>query len=156
MTSPSTTTEGRHMADTIPSSPFDATFEQCRRQLASCRLSARDLGSWGEAASACWLRTHGWRIVGHNWHCRYGELDLIALSATDELAFVEIKTRRGCQFGTPIEAVGVTKQTNLRRAAMLWMLEADHHINHVGIRFDVIGVLVHAGRIRFTHVPHAF
>ncbi|RSX55816.1 endonuclease [Bifidobacterium dolichotidis] len=136
--------------------PQEATLEQCRSMLVSPELSARHLGCWGEAAAARWLEHHGWHILDHNWHSRFGELDLVARNEHNELAFIEVKTRRGLMFGSPIEAVGIHKQRNLRRAALQWLLDPEHRIPHGQIRFDVVGVLIQAPRIRFTHVPYAF
>ena len=49
------------------------------------------------------LAAHGYRILGSNWRCVYGELDVIAEDA-GELVFVEVKTRRGQAMGLPEEA----------------------------------------------------
>ncbi len=82
-------------------------------------------------------------IVGRNWRCRYGELDLIARNAC-VTAFVEVKTRSGLNFGTPAEAVTFIKQQRIRRLALLWLAEQDGPWQH--IRFDVISVLVPRGQ----------
>ena len=42
------------------------------------REDRRALGRWGEAQAAGWLRERGWRILEAGWHCRFGEIDLIA------------------------------------------------------------------------------
>ncbi|MCA1993628.1 MAG: YraN family protein [Coleofasciculus sp. S288] len=43
-----------------------------------------NLGKLGEQVVAAWLRTQGWVILHHRWHCRWGEIDLIACSGTGE------------------------------------------------------------------------
>ena len=54
------------------------------------------LGALGEALAVDHLVRAGLRIVGRNWRCRYGELDVIACDeATATVVFVEVKTRTG-------------------------------------------------------------
>ena len=52
--------------------------------------SRKQLGDRGEALVAAWLQQQGWRIVAQQWHCRWGELDIVARSPAPEesLAFV--------------------------------------------------------------------
>ena len=40
---------------------------------------AQQVGWLGEEFVARWLQHHGWTIVGQRWHCRWGELDVIAV-----------------------------------------------------------------------------
>lgn len=57
----------------------------------------KDLGDRGEALVVAWLQQQGWHIVAQQWHCRWGELDLVAQHPKHDdscLAFVEVKTRR--------------------------------------------------------------
>lgn len=89
-------------------------------------------GVLGEQYAADWLERHGYTILGRNWHSRYGELDIVMMTPDRVIAFVEVKTRRTDHFGTPQEAVTLHKQTNLRRAGVQWLLEADHRIRHTG------------------------
>ena len=57
-------------------------------------------GALGEALVAQWLCDRGWLILQKRWHCRWGELDLVAGQPSPQnptqpiaLAFVEVKTR---------------------------------------------------------------
>ena len=98
----------------------------------------------------------GWRILDRNWHCRYGELDIVARSEAGCITFVEVKTRRTLRYGTPQEAVTASKQINLRHAAVQWLMEPSHRVPHNGVRFDVITVIVRAGRPLVHHIEGAF
>lgn len=100
------------------------------------------LGARGEELAARFLRDAGMEIVARNWRCRYGELDLIAREVTTTV-FVEVKTRRGLAYGTPAEAVTVSKRQRIRRLALLWLAEQDGPWRH--IRFDVVSVLMTPG-----------
>ena len=39
------------------------------------------------------LEAQGWRLLDRNWHCRWGELDLV-LERQQQLLVVEVKGRR--------------------------------------------------------------
>ncbi|MEK7139232.1 MAG: YraN family protein [Patescibacteria group bacterium] len=73
------------------------------------------LGQWGERVAAWWLAGHGYTIVGRNYRCRGGEVDIIARQA-GQLAFFEVKTRRTVEFGYPEEAFGRLKQHRFQKA----------------------------------------
>ena len=103
----------------------------------------RALGAAGERAVAEWYAGAGYEIVDRNWRCREGELDLVAARG-DEIVFCEVKTRRGDAFGTPFEAVTVTKQRRLRTLAMRWLSE--HRVRAGELRFDVAAVRVRSTR----------
>ena len=56
-------------------------------------LSPHEVGIIGEQVAATFLeKNRGYRIVERNWHCAYGEADIIA-SDDEALYFVEVKTR---------------------------------------------------------------
>lgn len=125
-------------------------------RLAGNTASSRQVGALGEAYAAAWLEGLGWLVLARNWHCRYGELDIIALSPERRIVFVEVKTRRGTRFGTPQEAVTPGKQANLRHAALQWLERNGHLVKHNGIRFDVVTVSVHDGQVAVHRIPGAF
>lgn len=108
-----------------------------------------ELGRKGEALAADHLREQGMRIVGRNWRCRHGEIDLIAL-AGDTLVFVEVKTRSGTRHGAPLEAITEAKAGRLRRLATAWLLANGPFAGPV--RFDAVGVLIRAGHARVERV----
>ena len=70
------------------------------------------------------------------------------------LVFVEVKTRSGVGFGSPLEAVTPAKQRRIRRLATAWLIEHDEHADDV--RFDVVGVLRTATGPVIDHLPGAF
>lgn len=95
------------------------------------------LGRRGEQMAAEALRERGYRIVEHNFRCRYGEIDLIA-EEQDDLVFVEVKTRRGTTFGRPEEAVTLAKRRKLAEVASFY-LEA-HDASDRSWRIDVVAI----------------
>jgi putative endonuclease len=86
-----------------------------------------------------WYESNGYEIVGRNWRCAAGEIDLIVRRGR-LLVFCEVKTRSSEAFGVPAEAVGRSKQARLRRLAARF-LEAEGPLRNSGIRFDVAAVL---------------
>ena len=102
---------------------------------------ARLLGKWGERLVADFLRREGWHIRETNYHCRMGEIDLIAENHKF-LAFVEVKLRKSARFGRAGEAVTVSKQQKLRATAELYLAE---HPTKLQPRFDVAEVYAPQG-----------
>lgn len=100
----------------------------------------QQLGSQGEAVAREQLERQGFSIIAQNWHAgRYGELDLIALHGA-ELVFVEVKTRRGTDFGQPEEAVTKLKQAKLKAAAQAFLMT--HPQLPQAYRIDVVAVVL--------------
>jgi putative endonuclease len=101
------------------------------------------------------LVARGYRVIGRNWYCRYGELDIIAEDG-DELVFVEVKTRHGTAMGMPEEALTPAKWKRLLAAAQQYLLEQE--TPERAYRFDVVAIDVD-GRGRVVEVrvhPNAF
>ena len=99
-----------------------------------------ELGRAGERAAADFLRRRGYEVVGAGFLARRGELDLVCRKG-DDLLVVEVKTRTGDGFGTPLEAVGERKRRSLRAAAAEYRALAEWRGR---IRFAVAAVTVRA------------
>lgn len=95
------------------------------------------LGAMGEAAAAQWLRKKKWKILGMNYRCPFGELDIIARDG-EELVFVEVKLRRSGGYASAAEYVTPAKQRKLRLAAESWLVEQG--LEDPPCRFDVVEV----------------
>ena len=59
---------------------------------------SRAEGTWGEAQVANFLRRRGYQLLAYSYHCRFGEVDLIARQGS-VLCFVEVKTRTNLSVG---------------------------------------------------------
>ncbi len=97
---------------------------------------------WAEDLVARFYERSGYEIVARNWHCREGELDIVAILASPVcviIAVVEVKARATNNYGSPFEAVTQAKQKKLRIAATKFL--ASHRDLHGEIRFDVVAVL---------------
>ena len=102
----------------------------------------RLLGRWGEALVADWLRERGWRVIAAGWHCRFGEIDLIAENGK-YLIFTEVKLRKSTAFALAREAVDRRKQEKLRTTAQMYL--ALHPQPGLQPRFDVAEVYAPRG-----------
>jgi putative endonuclease len=103
-----------------------------------------DLGARGEELAVAWYTGQGYTVLGRNWRCREGELDLV-VSRDHCVVFCEVKTRTGTGFGLPAEAVTGEKQRRLRRLATRWLGEQGPSKGFAELRFDVACVTVRAG-----------
>jgi putative endonuclease len=115
--------------------------------------ATQQFGELGERIAERWLRRQGWRVVQRRFRVGHRDIDLVVERA-GTIAFVEVKARRGLQFGDPVEAVTFTKQRELARSATAWI--GRHGRPQESYRFDVVGVLVEGQRVRVRHIPNAF
>ena len=92
-------------------------------------------------------------MVQRRFRSGHRDIDLV-VEREGLVAFVEVKARRGEQFGDPVAAVNWRKQKELGRSARVWV--ARHGRREEAYRFDVIGVLVDGTRVRVRHVEDAF
>lgn len=118
-------------------------------------MKAADTGRLGEDAACRFLMSRGYEILERNFHCRFGEIDIIA-RCPDCVVFAEVKTRRDRRFAEAAQAVGPSKQQKLRATALYWFsLHGEQPA-----RFDVIEIYTGMARdaaadtVRPTEVRH--
>lgn len=111
------------------------------------------LGREGERIAAEFLRGKGYKVVERNYRCAAGELDLIALDRR-VVVFVEVKTRSGHAYGTPLEAVAFRKQRKMVQAAQYYL--SAHRLHQREARFDVVGISWTGREPVVEHIENAF
>jgi putative endonuclease len=74
------------------------------------------LGVAGEALAANYLEARGLKIVARNYHCRLGEIDLIAREG-GATVFIEVRQRKSSSFGGAAASITERKRMRLIRAA---------------------------------------
>ena len=84
----------------------------------------------------------GYRILDRNFRATSGEIDFVA-EESGVVCFVEVKGRRGVQYGSPEEAVTAEKQRRIFRAAQMWLSRRKRE--RALCRFDVVSILDGAG-----------
>lgn len=105
------------------------------------------LGRAGEALAARELERRGYRILARNWRCLAGEIDIVAQHA-GVTVFVEVRTRRGQERGTPQESVTPAKQAKLIETALTYLQESaiedcDWRIDVVAVQLSPRGEVLH-------------
>lgn len=113
----------------------------------------RSMGSAFEDHVADFLAKRGYKILERNYHASRGEIDLIARDG-DSLVFVEVKMRRGTDYGSGLEAVDSRKRERMTSAALEYLSHLDHEED---CRFDVVVVTAPGdGTASIDHYTHAF
>jgi putative endonuclease len=108
------------------------------------------VGQYGEELAAKYLAKAGFAILERNWRCELGEIDIVAREGA-ALVVCEVKTRRGLNYGSPLESVTYRKLATLRRLVGRWLQE--HEVTPAEVRIDVIGVICpHRGAPTLDHV----
>lgn len=96
-------------------------------------------GGTGERLTAEFLRKNGFSIIKRNYHCRYGEIDIIAENK-EYIIFTEVKTRREDCLVSPAEAVDFRKQQRIILTAEDFLSKYETALQP---RFDVAEVTVY-------------
>ena len=108
------------------------------------------IGRYGEDVAERYLKQKGYTIIGKNFSCRQGELDIIAKD-NEYLVFIEVKTRSNFMYGKPVEAVGKLKKQHMYKVAKYYL--HIHGLEKKFVRFDVIEVYIDKGLARVNHIP---
>ena len=79
-------------------------------------MKRRETGIRGEKLARDFLKKRGYRILETNYRCPEGEIDIIARHK-DFLVFIEVRTKKSLEFGSPEESITLTKKERLRATA---------------------------------------
>jgi putative endonuclease len=79
-------------------------------------MKRRETGILGEKLAKDFLKKRGYRILEANYRCHEGEVDLIA-EHKDSLVFIEVRTKKSTDFGSPEESITSAKKERLRAVA---------------------------------------
>lgn len=111
------------------------------------------LGRWGEDLAGRFLHDAGFQILETNYRCARGEVDIVAQDG-DDVVFVEVRTRRGSEFGTPEESVTAAKAQRLIATAEHYLQEKS---GETSWRIDLVSIrLDRSGRLEdINHLRHA-
>ena len=100
-------------------------------------MKRRDTGILGEKLAQDFLRKLGYRILETNYRCSEGEVDIIA-NHGEFLVFVEVRTKRSLQQGSPEESITLTKMERLRTVATHYL--QTHPDSPPSWRIDVVAI----------------
>ncbi len=113
-----------------------------------------EVGKLGERLAREHLLGLGYRVEGVGVRTKFGELDLVAREG-GTIVFVEVKTRRGVEHGTPEEAVDTRKQAHLAACAHAYLFA--HKLVGKPFRIDSIAIELDevTRKARLRHLKHA-
>lgn len=122
-------------------------------------MTPHELGRQSEALAATFLEGLGYTVLDRQYRFDRAEVDLVcyapwARGDGGEIVFVEVKARRGEQFGSPEEAVTDAKKRSLMKAAEAYLYE--RKLDGAPARFDVIAIAWKGDAPEVRHYPHAF
>lgn len=102
--------------------------------------SNRKIGQYGEDLACKFLTDNGYTIIERNVHfSKFCEIDVIA-KFKNELVFVEVKTRKNSQSGSPFEAITKTKYNHLKQGVFMFL--NNYKEQYSKYRIDVIGIVL--------------
>ena len=77
-------------------------------------------GNRAERLAAQFLQQRGLKLLQQNYHCRFGEIDLV-MQDGDTLVFAEVRLRSRSDFGGASASINHAKQKKLVRAAQHYL-----------------------------------
>ncbi len=123
-------------------------------RLKSILRKEEDIGKKGEKVAVKYLKKSGFEIIECGFKAMRGEIDIIARE-NDTIVFVEVKTRRTDEFGSPFEAVDLKKQAQIKKIASIYI--SKRYQKFIPCRFDVVGIIVKKrGDYEISHIRNAF
>lgn len=116
-------------------------------------MDSRLLGAFGEQEAARYLRKNGYDIVTANFWTDVGEIDIVA-KTKENICFVEVKTRTKGAMLPPSSAVGVNKEKNILKSALIYM---NRYQTKLTPRYDIIEIIVENNKVdSINHIKGAF
>lgn len=111
----------------------------------------QDIGKYGENVASTYLKSNGYVILERNWRWRKSEIDIIAMNSNN-VVFVEVKTRSSGEFGSPENFVSNRQQKMIIDAAHEYIVSKDIDLE---ARFDIIAIIIGAPA-NVNHIEGAF
>ena len=116
------------------------------------KTANRATGRIGENLAAEALQKEGYKIPETNFSNRFGEIDIIAQDK-GVLVFVEVKSKKGEEFGLPEEMISSYKLRRVQNMATMYMKGAS-----LPCRIDVVAIILSPDNelIRLTHYQNVY
>ncbi|OGD62806.1 hypothetical protein A2160_05555, partial [Candidatus Beckwithbacteria bacterium RBG_13_42_9] len=111
----------------------------------------QSLGFLGEQLAKKLLLNKGYRFLDQNFHCRYGEIDLI-FQDKETIVFVEVKTRFSDQLSLPEEAITPRKIGSIIKTTDYYYLL---HPNLPKLaRIDAVAIQIDENTEKVKYIKH--
>lgn len=98
------------------------------------KLNKNNAGLVAEKIAETFLLKQGLKLITSNYHCPYGEIDLI-MQDKESLVFVEVRLRTNTQFGSAAASITPQKQQKLMRTAQHYLQKTNAKL---ACRFDAV------------------
>lgn len=113
--------------------------------------SKKAVGRKGENLAAEYLAKKGFQILGRSLRTSEGEIDLLAQDG-EWLVFVEVRTRRSREFGTPEESITPNQKNRLISVAEAYL---EGREEPPPWRIDIVAIDMAAPEYRIEHIISA-
>ena len=100
-------------------------------------MTRRDTGILGEKLARDFLEQQDFQILQTNYRCPEGEIDIVA-KQKDSLVFIEVRTKKNLEFGSPEESITPRKMRKLREVAVHYL--QNHENLPASWRIDVVAI----------------
>lgn len=116
------------------------------------RVTNRETGRLAETLASKALIEKGYHILESNFSNRFGEIDIIAKDK-GTLVFVEVKAKKGEEFGLPEEMISPHKLRKVKNMAVIYMKG-----DTLPCRIDVVAVVLslEGDLVRLTHYENVY
>ncbi len=118
----------------------------------------KEFGACGEDIATKFLIDNGFTIIQKNYHCKLGEIDIIAIDnnlKVPELCFIEVKSRHNNSCGSPAASVTIFKQHHIINTANFFICV--NKLEKAFVRFDIIEVYdSDTNNVVINHIKNAF
>ena len=102
------------------------------------------------------LLKKNYKFITANYRYERAEIDLIFEDEKNKmLVFAEVKTRRNKKYGLPEESITVSKQNNIRKAALGFVNNFPQYSEH-DMRIDVVSILLADEKAEINHIENSF
>ncbi len=83
------------------------------------------IGQAAEQRALAFLQTQGCVLIAQNWHCPFGEIDLI-MQQDNQLLFIEVKYRKNLTYGGAAYSITPSKLAKLQRSIEYYLYLYPH------------------------------
>ncbi len=116
--------------------------------------SANSTGKVAEDVAATYLLEQNLNIIARNFHCRFGEIDLIAIDK-NILVFIEVRYRKNEQYLTALETIDKNKCHKIITTGNYYLSQHKTYRHHQ-CRFDTVTITGDLNKSVIEWIKNAF
>jgi len=116
--------------------------------------SSSDAGRIAECIALGYLENKNLSLLGQNYRCPYGEIDLI-MQDKDTIVFIEVRSRKNKTFLDPVETIDRKKMNKIIKTAENY-IQRNQNKARSQFRFDVVTLTGKNNDIEIQWIKDAF